>query len=141
MPVIAKIIAPIVFSFFLTSSFTVIVRTEILSSSCDPKFKYLCSIECMFLPIVFITLILAIAFVLAYSLIGRNRFHEITKQQVYVLSTSGVLLAVLAFGHPLVTIVIVYGGYFVIWLPLCIIISLAVLKWCAKYNKATPVGP
>ncbi|MBU2892857.1 hypothetical protein KO495_05910 [Colwellia sp. D2M02] len=53
-----------------------------------------------------------------------------------ILSVIGALFGLLVFGYPLVTIIIIYGGYYTIWLPLSIILSVMAIQLSKKYNKS-----
>jgi hypothetical protein len=60
---------------------------------------------------------------------------KINKLQFNMLAVVSGLLGFLVFGYPLATIIIIYGGYFIIWSPVSFIFSLALIQLAKKYNK------
>ena len=135
MPIFLKLMIPLLAGFFVTSFITVGFRVHLLELGCDPKFKCLCSLSCLFQPIVICTFIFGFAFSLAYLLIGKGYLHKSYKYQIYVLTITGSLLGLLVFGQPLATIIIIYGGYFIVWFPISFVFSLIALMLAKKYNK------
>lgn len=135
MPLALKLTMTSLASFFVTSLNTVLYRTIIFELGCDPKFKCLCSFSCLFTPIIICTLIFGFAFILAYWLIGKGHFMQINKVQFKILAVFSGLLGLLVFGYPLATIIIIYGGYFIIWLPISFVFSIALIQLLKRYNK------
>jgi hypothetical protein len=119
-------------SFFVTSMIIVALRTVIIDTNCDPKFKCLCSFDCLIIPIIICTLIFGCAFSLSYMLLAKGHFQQINRYQISLLSIVGAFSAIVIFGIPLATIVIIYGGYFMIWLPVSFIFSLGVIQLSKK---------
>lgn len=120
----------------LTSLAIVIYKTVLIESPCDPKFECICSLSCLLIPIVIITAILGLGLIIAYLSIGRGAFVTLNRRQIYIFSLCGCLLGALAFVHPLITIVIIYGGYIILWLPISIVASIGVIQISKKYNNA-----
>lgn len=135
MPLFIKFLMTSLTSFFVTSLITVAFRTIIFELGCDTKFKCLCSFNCLFTPIIICTLIFGFAFIFSYWLIGKGHFMKINKLQFNMLAVVSGLLGFLVFGYPLATIIIIYGGYFIIWSPVSFIFSLALIQLAKKYNK------
>lgn len=135
MPLMIRFLIPCLLGFILTSLSVVVLRNHILNLSCDPKFECLCSLSCLAFPMIISTLVFSIAFMLSYKLSGKNSFHDIKKNQKYTLVVTGVFLGLLAFAHPLITIVIIFGGYFTIWLAVCVVVSFGVLHLCKKLQQ------
>ena len=118
--------------FFMTSLVTVGCRTILFDLPCDPKFKCLCSFTCLFLPILICTLIFGLAFLLAYWFIGKGHFQELKKSQVHLLLFVSSLLGFLVFVFPLLTIVVIYGGFFTLWLLISFFVSLGAIGLAKK---------
>ncbi len=122
-------------SFFFTSIIIVAFRTVITHTNCDPKFNCLCSFYCLFSPIVICTFILGCAFSLSYLLLAKDRPQKINRHLITLLSVAGTFSAIVVFAIPLATIAIIYGGYFIIWLPATFIVSLSAIQFTKKYSK------
>ena len=136
MTVSLKLTLTLLLSFLVTSVSIVSLRTNLLDLGCDPKFNCLCSLSCLFTPILICTFILGVSFLLAYWFLAQRKFTQINKHHILILSVIGAVLGLLVFGYPLATIIIIYGGYYIIWLPLSIIISVIAIQVSKKYNKS-----
>jgi hypothetical protein len=136
MPISLKFTLTLLLSFLLTSVSVATLRTNLLDVGCDPKFKCLYSLSCLITPIIICTLILGVSFLLVYWLSAKSKFKQINKHQILTLSVIGSLFGLLVFGYPLATIIIIYGGYYIVWLPLSIILSFIAIQLSKKYNKS-----
>lgn len=124
MPPLIKSTTAWLSAFLIASFFIVGCRTVIFDANCDPKFLCLCSFNCLIIPILVSALISLVSFCLAYWLVGRGKFKELNKSKTYVFIFIGALLGFLVFGFPLITIGVIYGGYFMILLPTSFVFSL-----------------
>ena len=135
VPIFLKLTITWLTSFFVTSLITVCSRTIILDLNCDPKFKCLCSFNCLFTPIIICTLIFGFSFLLAYWVVAKGHFQQINNSQLYIIAIVGALSGLLIFGYPLTTLIIIYGNYLMIWLPISFVFSLGVIQLAKKHNK------
>lgn len=114
---------------FLISSLLIVgYRTILIKAPCDPKFECLCSFSCLLTTIATLTLILALGLSASFALLGRGIFNHINHKQLITFFIAGALLGAIAFVHPISTILIIYGGQLIIWLPLTVFVSLITIK-------------
>ena len=130
--VFIKYVLTYITSFVVASMIAVILRVDLFDFGCDPKFKCICTLRCLFQPILISSAFLFIGFSLAFLFLTKKQSLYLQKRQTLVLRSSGVLLGFIAFFHPLTTIIIIYSGFLITWLPLCFIYSLAVIQICKR---------
>ena len=130
MKVFIKYALAYITSFILSSIITVVLRINLIDTGCDLKFKCICTLRCLFPPILISGAFLFIGFSLAFLFLARKQSQLLKKRQILVLISSGILLGFIAFFHSLTTILIIYGGFLTMWLPLCFIYSMGAIQIC-----------
>lgn len=122
--------------FIISSILIVGFRTLVADLNCDPKFHCLCSFTCMLPHIAICAFVLFISTLIAYVILGREKLKALNKLQLKILFVTGSILGAIVFSHPLLTILFVYTGYLMVWLPFCLVTSLIIIKIIRKYNKS-----
>ena len=135
MPILIKLTLTLLLSFLISSVSIATLRTNLLDIGCDPKFHCLCSLSCLITSIMICALIFGVSFLVAYWVFAKGKFVQINKYQILINSALGALIGLLVFGYPLATIIIIYGGYFTVWLPLTIFVSVMTIQLLKRFSN------
>ena len=122
--------------FIISSILIVGFRTLVADLNCDPKFNCICSFTCMLPHIATCASVLLFSFLVAYGILARGKLKALNRLQLKILFVAGSILGAFVFLHPLLTILFVYTGYLMVWLPFTLIASLIIITITIKYNKA-----